>query len=138
MLGEQGFNTNADNYWEGWEPIRSYLTASGRRCGWSITEGFESNRRTTKMRESLVRPEPMGMHRRKRHYRKWQEAAKDHALCDQAKTVVDPFAGTGTTTIVAEQMGRRSFGMEIDPTYCDVIVKRFENLTGEEAIRWDN
>jgi hypothetical protein len=58
-------------------------------------------------------------------------------LCDQAKTVVDPFAGTGTTAIVAEQMGRRSFGMEIDPTYCDVIVKRWENLTGEEAIRWE-
>ena len=56
-------------------------------------------------------------------------------LCDQAKTVVDPFAGTGTTAIVAEQMGRRSFGMEIDPTYCDVIVKRWENLTGEEATR---
>ena len=58
-------------------------------------------------------------------------------LCDQAKTVVDPFAGTGTTAIVAEQMGRRSFGMEIDPSYCDVIVRRFENLTGEEAVRWD-
>tara|TARA_R100000697_G_scaffold102026_1_gene114737 strand:- start:5 stop:1231 length:1227 start_codon:yes stop_codon:yes gene_type:complete len=56
-------------------------------------------------------------------------------LCDQAKTVVDPFAGTGTTAIVAEQMGRRSFGMEIDPTYCDVIVKRWENLTGEKAER---
>jgi len=58
-------------------------------------------------------------------------------LCDQAKTVVDPFAGTGTTAIVAEQMGRRSFGMEIDPSYCDVIVKRWENLTGEKAVLAD-
>lgn len=55
-------------------------------------------------------------------------------LCDQAKTVVDPFAGTGTTAIVAEQLDRRCFGMEIDPTYCDVIVKRWENLTGETAV----
>ena len=55
-------------------------------------------------------------------------------LCDQAKTVVDPFAGTGTTTIVAEQLDRRCFGMEIDPAYCDIIVKRFENLTGETAV----
>ena len=55
-------------------------------------------------------------------------------LCDQAKTVVDPFAGTGTTAIVAEQMGRRSYGMEIDPTYCDIIVRRWENLTGETAV----
>jgi hypothetical protein len=59
-------------------------------------------------------------------------------LCDQARTVVDPFAGTGTTAIVAEQMGRRSFGMEIDPTYCDIIVRRWENFTGEEAVRWEN
>jgi hypothetical protein len=34
MLGEQGFNTNADNYWEGWEPIRAYLAEQFDRCGW--------------------------------------------------------------------------------------------------------
>ena len=56
-------------------------------------------------------------------------------LCDQTRTVVDPFAGTGTTAIVAEQMGKRSFGMEIDPRYCDVIVSRWESLTGKEASR---
>ncbi len=36
MLGEQGFNTNADNYWEGWEPIRQYLLQSRLACGWDI------------------------------------------------------------------------------------------------------
>tara|TARA_R110002020_G_scaffold152299_1_gene330104 strand:- start:468 stop:1679 length:1212 start_codon:yes stop_codon:yes gene_type:complete len=56
-------------------------------------------------------------------------------LCDQAKTVVDPFAGTGTTAIVAEQMGRRSFGMEIDPRYCDIVVRRWEDFTGKKAVR---
>jgi DNA modification methylase len=35
MLGEQGFNNNADNYWEGWEPIRAELTASCEAMGWS-------------------------------------------------------------------------------------------------------
>ena len=35
MLGEQGFNTNADNYWEGWEPIRSYLDAERKGAGLS-------------------------------------------------------------------------------------------------------
>ena len=49
----------------------------------------------------------------------------------------DPFLGSGTTLIAAEQLDRRCFGMEIDPSYCDVIVRRFENLTGEEAVRWD-
>ena len=35
MLGEQGFNVNADNYWEGWEPLRSYLEAEMNKCGGS-------------------------------------------------------------------------------------------------------
>ena len=48
----------------------------------------------------------------------------------------EPFCGSGTTLIAAEQLDRRCFGMEIDPAYCDVIVRRFENLTGEEAVRW--
>ena len=51
--------------------------------------------------------------------------------------VYDPFLGSGTTLIAAEQLDRRCFGMEIEPAYCDVIVRRFENLTGEEAVRWD-
>ena len=38
MLGEQGFNNNADNYWEGWEPIRSYLDGERKKLGWSNTQ----------------------------------------------------------------------------------------------------
>lgn len=34
MLGEQGFNNNADNYWEGWEPIRCYLASEAQKMGW--------------------------------------------------------------------------------------------------------
>ena len=42
--------------------------------------------------------------------------------------VYEPFAGSGTTIIAAEKSGRRCFGMEIDPRYCDVIVSLGENL----------
>lgn len=45
----------------------------------------------------------------------------------------EPFAGSGTTIIAAEQLNRRAFGMEIDPGYCDVIVERWEKLTGRKA-----
>jgi DNA modification methylase len=53
---------------------------------------------------------------------------------NDAKTIYDPFLGSGTTLIAAEQLGRKCYGMEISPTYCDVIVKRWENLTGETAV----
>ena len=56
-------------------------------------------------------------------------------LCDQSKSVYEPFCGTGTTLIAAEQLGRKCYGMEISPQYCDVIVKRWETLTGRKAVR---
>lgn len=55
-------------------------------------------------------------------------------LCDQSKSVYEPFCGTGTTLIAAEQLSRKCYGMEISPQYCDVIVKRWENLTGKKAV----
>ena len=55
-------------------------------------------------------------------------------LCDQSKSVVDPFLGTGTTLIAAEKQGRQCFGMEIEPKYVDVIVKRWEDYTGKTAV----
>lgn len=47
--------------------------------------------------------------------------------------ILDPFAGSGTTMIAAEQLGRRAFLMELDPKFCDVIVDRYEKLTGKKA-----
>lgn len=47
--------------------------------------------------------------------------------------VLDPFLGSGTTLIAAEQLGRTCFGMELSPQYCDVIVERWEKLTGKKA-----
>lgn len=47
--------------------------------------------------------------------------------------VLDSFGGSGTTMIVAEKNGRRSCLMELDPKYCDVIVRRWQEFTGREA-----
>lgn len=47
--------------------------------------------------------------------------------------VYDPFLGSGTTMIAAEQLGRRCFGMEICPAYADVSVLRWQRLTNKEA-----
>jgi len=54
---------------------------------------------------------------------------------DKDRIVYDPFLGSGSTLIACEQTGRTCFGMEIDPEYIDVIVERFENYTGQKAVK---
>lgn len=49
--------------------------------------------------------------------------------------VLDLFGGSGTTIIACEQTGRIGYCMELDPKYCDVIIKRYENLTGNKAVK---
>ena len=49
------------------------------------------------------------------------------------ETVVDLFGGSGTTLIACEQINRKCRMMELDPKYCDVIIKRWETLTGRKA-----
>lgn len=48
--------------------------------------------------------------------------------------VVDSFGGSGSTLIACEQLKRACYVMELDPKYCDVIVKRWEELTREKAV----
>ena len=55
-------------------------------------------------------------------------------LADKSASVVDPFLGTGTTLIAAEKLGRTCYGIEIDPRYVDVIVKRWQDYTGKKAV----
>lgn len=49
--------------------------------------------------------------------------------------VLDFFGGSGSTLIACEQLNRKCYMMELDPKYCDVIIKRWENLTGEKAVK---
>lgn len=48
--------------------------------------------------------------------------------------VVDPFAGSGSTMVACHQMGRRARLLEIEPKYCDVIIRRYRELTGDEPV----
>jgi DNA modification methylase len=62
----------------------------------------------------------------------------ERAVRNSSKTrdiVLDPFGGSGTTLIACEKSGRRARLMELDPKYCDVIVRRWQDFSGKQAIR---
>lgn len=54
---------------------------------------------------------------------------------DPGGLILDPFAGGGSTLIAAEQSGRRCFSMDSDPASCELIVMRWEQFTGEKAVK---
>ena len=66
---------------------------------------------------------------------------KPLALCARAiksssrdgELVLDVFGGSGSTLIACEQLGRRANLMELEPQWCDVIIRRWEKLTGKKA-----
>ena len=49
------------------------------------------------------------------------------------QSIVDLFGGSGSTLIACEQLNRKCYTMELDEHYCDVIIQRWENLTGKKA-----
>ena len=191
MLGEQGFNNNADNYWDGWEPVRSRLAADCEKMGWGpddvkrITGVGMYCHWFTKSQWCFIPEE---------HYKKLQEAAQEHDAFKQehdafkqehddlkqefyatrayfdnthenmtdvwkyprvtgddrhehptpkpvamverilktssheGATVYEPFLGSGTTMVAAEQLGRVCYGLEISPKYVAVILQRMQDM----------
>jgi len=208
MVGEQGFNNNADNYWEGWDGILHKLQKDCDAMGWTsqdikricgvgmychwFTESqwrfipeehykklqaeakkvgehdaFKREHDAFKREHDELKREHDELKREFYATRAffnnthdnmtdvWQfervsgEERHGHATpkpvemvaraikssSDEGDAVGVPFAGTCPELIACEQLNRKCYGMEIDPLYCDVIVKRWENLTGEKAER---
>ena len=61
-----------------------------------------------------------------------QRAIRNSSKVDDI--IFDPFLGSGTTLIAAAQLGRRCFGMEIEPRYCDIVVRRYIATAGKNAV----
>ena len=59
-------------------------------------------------------------------------------LTNRGEIVLDPFLGSGSTLIAAENTGRVGCGIELDPLYVDVIIRRYEAETGVAAIFADS
>lgn len=193
MAGVQGVNNNADNYFEGWEPIRQYLIKEKEKLGLNNKElTFHLNNTHTHYwnrsqwqfptREHYIKLQELGKKNNKNAFEKdydelkkewyatrsyfnnthdnmnnvWhfertsrseRELTGGHAtpkpiaLCSRGiKTssqsgdiVLDLFGGSGSTLIACEQLNRKCYMMELDPHYCDVIITRWETLTGKQA-----
>lgn len=200
MCGVQGFNTNADNYFEDWEPIRLYLRGERNKCGWDVPTMKSIAGHSDKSRDHWTGKSQWNLPTED-VYRKFQSWATEHkidafkreyddikreyytsrayfnnthdnmnnvwhfartsvaeradtgghatpkplVLCARAiksssrenDIVLDLFGGSGSTLIACEQNGRKSRLMELDPKYVDVIVNRWQKLTGKEAVRQD-
>lgn len=186
-VGEQGFNNNADSYWEGFEPIRSYLDGERKKSGltneqlkeatstshthywtksqWAfptkenyeaiqraangkafkreyddlkreydatkfyfdnthenMTDVWEFNRVNGDERQGHATPKPVDM-----MARVMRSSLPKGGLC------VEPFGGSGSTLMGAELSGRTCYTMELQEKYVDVIVKRWQNYTNEQA-----
>ena len=205
MIGEQGFNNNADNYWTGWEPIRSYLDTERKRTGWTnkdvaaffgfhprmadhwfnasqwlmpkqeqyeclqmeakgvaftrsyaelkaeydklkvehdklkaefyesrayfdnthdnMTDVWQFPRVTGGDRHGHATPKPVAMIER---------ALK--SSCPVGGVVLEPFGGSGSTLIAAQNVGVSCYTMELKPEWADVICKRFQEYTGKKPV----
>jgi len=103
--------------------------------GWVPGDRHKNSDRTRTTLWQYDRPKASREHPTMKPVALWAQAVQDGSR--SGEIVYDPFLGPGTTLIAAEQLGRKCYGMEISPAYCDVIVKRWETLTGKKATRED-
>ena len=57
------------------------------------------------------------------------------AMADKNDIVIDPFGGSGSTLIACEQLNKKCYMCELDEHYCDVIIQRWEDFTGQKAVK---
>jgi DNA modification methylase len=91
-----------------------------------ITSGFEAS---TIIREK--RPRRSDLHPTMKPIALVAKMLKNSCL--KHDRVLDPFGGSGSTLVACEQLGLKASLIELDPKYCDVIIKRWETLTGLKA-----
>ena len=116
VMGRQDYQWKHEPCLYGWKDGASHLWASDRKQ----TTVLDFQKPTRNSEHPTMKP----------------VALFDYQIKNNTKgsdIVLDTFAGSGTTIIACEQDGRKARCMEIDPHYCDVIITRWENLTGKKA-----
>ncbi|WP_343241184.1 DNA modification methylase [Methanoculleus sp. UBA45] len=103
--------------------------------GWMPGERYKNPDRTRTTVWECPRPNASREHPTMKPVALWARAIQDGSR--EADLVFDPFLGSGTTLVACEQLGRTCYGMEISPQYCQVIIDRWERLTGQKAEKVD-
>jgi len=103
--------------------------------GWVPGERYKNPDRTRTTVWECPRPKASREHPTMKPVALWARAIQDGSR--EADLVFDPFLGSGTTLVACEQLGRTCYGMEISPQYCQVIIDRWEKLTGQKAEKVD-
>lgn len=117
VMGRQDYQWKHEPCLYGWKAGAGHLWASDRKQ----TTVLEFDRPTKSKQHPTMKP----------------VALFDYQIKNNTKggdIVLDPFSGSGTTIMAAEQNGRTAYCMELDPRYVDVIVDRWERFTGGKAI----
>lgn len=145
VLGRQDYNWQHEPILYGWKPgaahswygpftnttvieaqKRDWAKASKQELVEFVTAAFETS---SVIREK--RPRKNDIHPTMKPIALVSKMLKNS--CTSGNWVLDPFAGSGSTLIACEQLGLNAAVVELDPKYCDVIVQRWQNLTGQKA-----
>lgn len=119
VLSRKDYHTKYEPIWYGWKAGESRLCPLEDRKQCDVGD-FERPKRSDE--HPTMKPVPLVA----------------RAITNSSKkgnNVLDLFGGSGTTLIACEQTGRKCFMSELDPKYCDVIIQRWENLTGKKAVK---
>ena len=118
VLGRQDFQWRHETLLYGWKPGGTHYFSGGRTqtTVWEIARPLKSALHPTMKPLALV-----------------QKAIENSSR--EGEIVYDGFGGSGTTLLACEASERRCRMMEIEPHYCDVILARWEEVTGKQAIR---
>lgn len=109
-------------------------TNSDAELAW-VLDGHNSCRIFRHLWNGLIKASEVGerrVHPTQKPIALWVWCVEKYA--PNASVILDLFGGSGSTLMAAEQIGRKARLMELDPHYCDVIIARWEKLTGKEAV----
>jgi DNA modification methylase len=117
VLGQADYHWRHENCW--------YAFKKGKKHRWN------GGRSQTTVWECKKLANSSYVHPMQKPVELYAKAIENHTV--HGDVVADPFVGSGTQIIAAEQLGRRCYAIELSPAYCDVCVERWEKLTGQKA-----